>query len=223
MGRAAAARLLTEVSCARRSTRSVGSIAFAVWFSSAGCVRPCDARWFSAMTCLDLRRGWIGVCRARRRRRGRRRDSNEWLTDADHRDQFVVRHGEETEVFWSMGMQVTNPILSYGGEREKKTGLNWCVAVACVSLCAAPGSTSRAAVACRAPPLLLPCCVPPSARPAAAAAAPLAPAAATPPPHIALLYVEQCPRSGFCSSARRHKNSVRLWEGDRRFYSGGRL
>lgn len=51
---------------------------------------------------------------------------NEWLTDADHRDQFVVRHGEETEVFWSMGMQVTNPILSYGGEREKKTGLNWC-------------------------------------------------------------------------------------------------
>ncbi|KAJ1452451.1 eukaryotic translation initiation factor eIF2A-domain-containing protein [Pelagophyceae sp. CCMP2097] len=47
-----------------------------------------------------------------------------WLGDVLHRDQFVVRYNNETEVMWAE--RLAQPTLEYGGEREKEGGLYWC-------------------------------------------------------------------------------------------------
>jgi len=49
-----------------------------------------------------------------------------WLKDAQFRDQFVVRHGRDTEVYWAEAGGT--PELVYGGEREKAAGQGrfWC-------------------------------------------------------------------------------------------------
>ena len=49
-----------------------------------------------------------------------------WLEDPAYRDQFVVRHDEDTAVYWLEGRAHVPPALVYGGEREKGTGVNWC-------------------------------------------------------------------------------------------------
>lgn len=54
-----------------------------------------------------------------------RPDPTSWLTDEACRDQFVVRHGKETGVYWNNSTG-EDPNLVYGGEREKKDGKNWC-------------------------------------------------------------------------------------------------
>lgn len=47
-----------------------------------------------------------------------------WLEDSCQRDQFGVRHGSETAVYWSDGK--SDPVVDYDGSREKKAGINWC-------------------------------------------------------------------------------------------------
>lgn len=53
-----------------------------------------------------------------------RLNPSSWLSDPAHRDQFVVRHANETELHWCE--KGSAPLLEYGGEREKEQGLNWC-------------------------------------------------------------------------------------------------
>ncbi|KAF0689111.1 Aste57867_19383 [Aphanomyces stellatus] len=48
---------------------------------------------------------------------------NTWLADASSRDMFVLRHGTETELYWS---DQGRPELQYDGEREKTNGKQWC-------------------------------------------------------------------------------------------------
>jgi len=47
-----------------------------------------------------------------------------WLEDSCQRDQFAIRHGDETGVYWSDGKG--DAVVDYDGEREKKAGINWC-------------------------------------------------------------------------------------------------
>jgi translation initiation factor 3 subunit B len=47
-----------------------------------------------------------------------------WLEDPSQRDQFAIRHGKETAVYWNYGRG--DPVLDYDGAREKKAGVNWC-------------------------------------------------------------------------------------------------
>lgn len=47
-----------------------------------------------------------------------------WLEDSCQRDQFAIRQGSETAVYWNDGK--TDPIVDYDGSREKKAGINWC-------------------------------------------------------------------------------------------------
>mmetsp|Transcript_20849 Transcript_20849/g.35345 ORF Transcript_20849/g.35345 Transcript_20849/m.35345 type:complete len:781 (+) Transcript_20849:34-2376(+) len=54
-----------------------------------------------------------------------RPDPTSWLADTSCRDQFVVRHGHDTEIFWA-NHTGEDPTLVYGGEREKKDGKVWC-------------------------------------------------------------------------------------------------
>jgi translation initiation factor 3 subunit B len=55
-------------------------------------------------------------------------DTTSWMTDSLSRDQFALRYSaggtEETGVFWSEASR--NPVLFYGGEREKTNGKMWC-------------------------------------------------------------------------------------------------
>ena len=53
-----------------------------------------------------------------------RPNTMEWLEDSCQRDQFAIRHGSDTGVYWCDGKE--DPVLDYGGEREKKAGINWC-------------------------------------------------------------------------------------------------
>ena len=53
-----------------------------------------------------------------------RPNTMEWLEDSCQRDQFAIRWGNETGVYWSDGKG--DAVLDYGGEREKKAGINWC-------------------------------------------------------------------------------------------------
>jgi translation initiation factor 3 subunit B len=46
-----------------------------------------------------------------------------WLMDSARRDMFVLRHGTETELFWSDKGEIS---LEYDGEREKTNGKQWC-------------------------------------------------------------------------------------------------
>jgi len=51
-----------------------------------------------------------------------------WLFDEDGRDQFVIRHSTETQVFWNDPFkkpQNDSRELQYGGEREKKQEKTW--------------------------------------------------------------------------------------------------
>jgi len=47
-----------------------------------------------------------------------RPDPTDWLCDPLGRDQFVIRHAKETEVFWS-NMSNEDPVHVYGGERVR--------------------------------------------------------------------------------------------------------
>ncbi len=51
-------------------------------------------------------------------------DLRSWLGDEFFRDQFVVRYASETEVNWCEPMGA--PTMTYGGERQKAEGKNWC-------------------------------------------------------------------------------------------------
>ena len=53
-----------------------------------------------------------------------RPDTSAWLEDPSQRDEFVLRHGKEMEVYWSDGK--CDPVLDYGGERERDAGVAWC-------------------------------------------------------------------------------------------------
>ncbi|KAI9905619.1 hypothetical protein PsorP6_014299 [Peronosclerospora sorghi] len=46
-----------------------------------------------------------------------------WLTDPARRDMFVLRHGSETEIYWSDKGEIE---LDYAGDREKLNGKQWC-------------------------------------------------------------------------------------------------
>ena len=50
-------------------------------------------------------------------------DLNDWLLDAAVRDEYVVRHESETEVYWSDN--AGPPVPDYCGEREKREGKTW--------------------------------------------------------------------------------------------------
>lgn len=54
-----------------------------------------------------------------------RPDPTSYLVDAQCRDQFVTRHGFETEIAWA-NMTGEEPAKVYGGEREKEDGKVWC-------------------------------------------------------------------------------------------------
>jgi len=52
----------------------------------------------------------------------------DWLMDAKVRDQFVIRFGNETQVYWNDPYEHADQagrVLCYGGEREKKAGKFW--------------------------------------------------------------------------------------------------
>jgi translation initiation factor 3 subunit B len=51
-------------------------------------------------------------------------NATEWLQDENQRDEFVIRFGKETHVFWSDGKNP--PVLDYDGKREKEAGVAWC-------------------------------------------------------------------------------------------------
>ena len=51
-------------------------------------------------------------------------NTSSWLQDSSQRDQFVVRHGKETGVYWNDGQH--DPALDYDGAREKEQGVAWC-------------------------------------------------------------------------------------------------
>jgi translation initiation factor 3 subunit B len=55
-----------------------------------------------------------------------RPDPTSWLNDRHGRDQFIVRHGNETEIYWANDLTGEQPTFIYGGEREKEKGVNWC-------------------------------------------------------------------------------------------------
>jgi len=51
-----------------------------------------------------------------------------WLLDDHHRDQFVLRWGGETQVYWNDPYRKANTVgreLAYGGEREKAGDKKW--------------------------------------------------------------------------------------------------
>lgn len=51
-----------------------------------------------------------------------------WLTDDEHRDQYVVRFSDETHIYWNDPVRRSNEggrELVYGGEREKARGKCW--------------------------------------------------------------------------------------------------
>lgn len=55
-----------------------------------------------------------------------RPDPTSWLADTQFRDQFVIRHTHDTEVFWCANVAGEDPSMVYGGEREKEDGKVWC-------------------------------------------------------------------------------------------------
>jgi len=52
-------------------------------------------------------------------------DHRDWLSDVASREQFLIRYGSETEIFWH-DQNAGEPQLYYGGEREKAGGKIWC-------------------------------------------------------------------------------------------------
>jgi translation initiation factor 3 subunit B len=51
-------------------------------------------------------------------------DTSSWLLDPSQRDQFVIRQGKETVVYWSDARH--DPTVDYDGSREKQAGIPWC-------------------------------------------------------------------------------------------------
>jgi translation initiation factor 3 subunit B len=49
---------------------------------------------------------------------------NTWLEDSNQRDEFLIREGRETIVYWSDGKN--DPVVDYDGSREKEAGVAWC-------------------------------------------------------------------------------------------------
>jgi translation initiation factor 3 subunit B len=47
-----------------------------------------------------------------------------WLEDPNQRDEYVIRHGKETEVYWFDARN--DPVVDYDGAREKEAGVSWC-------------------------------------------------------------------------------------------------
>jgi translation initiation factor 3 subunit B len=47
-----------------------------------------------------------------------------WLEDPNQRDQFVIRYGKETAVYWYDAK--SDPVVDYAGGREKEAGVSWC-------------------------------------------------------------------------------------------------
>lgn len=54
-----------------------------------------------------------------------RPDPTDWLCDSLGRDQFALRYGKETDVYW-MNTSGEEPSPVYCGEREKANGKTWC-------------------------------------------------------------------------------------------------
>jgi len=54
-----------------------------------------------------------------------RADHRDWLMDTNTREQFLLRYGAETEIYWHDTL-VGEPQMYYGGEREKLNGKIWC-------------------------------------------------------------------------------------------------
>lgn len=54
-----------------------------------------------------------------------RADFRQWLEDKKCREQVLLRYQSETEIYW-MDTAVGEPVLCYGGEREKVGGKIWC-------------------------------------------------------------------------------------------------
>ena len=53
---------------------------------------------------------------------------NSWLMDEQGRDQFVVRHGIDTQIYWNDPYRKANEFgrtYKYGGEREKSQDKHW--------------------------------------------------------------------------------------------------
>lgn len=57
-----------------------------------------------------------------------RPDPTSWLTDLQCRDQFVIRHGQDTEIYWANTNAGDKPAVVYGGENQKDdaNGTVWC-------------------------------------------------------------------------------------------------
>ena len=51
-----------------------------------------------------------------------REDVRWWLSDPRFREQFVLRHGLETEVYWLDPMEGNPCTLCYDGQKEKQDG-----------------------------------------------------------------------------------------------------
>lgn len=54
-----------------------------------------------------------------------RSDFRRWLCDSKCREQLLLRYGAETAIFWHDTM-AGQPVMYYGGEREKAGGKVWC-------------------------------------------------------------------------------------------------
>lgn len=55
-----------------------------------------------------------------------RPDPTSWLTDPACRDQFAIRHSNETVINWANTNAGDKPSLVYDGESQKQGGLSWC-------------------------------------------------------------------------------------------------
>ena len=52
-------------------------------------------------------------------------NTSSWLEDGGQRDQFVIRQGRDTVVYWNDGGK-NAPNVDYDGSREKEAGVAWC-------------------------------------------------------------------------------------------------
>lgn len=56
---------------------------------------------------------------------GNAENRHAWLLDDDTRDQFAVRYGDDTEIYWHDPLRRGQRELKYGGERQKSEGKVW--------------------------------------------------------------------------------------------------
>ena len=54
-----------------------------------------------------------------------RDDLYEWLVDENSRDQFAIRQGKSTEIFWIQGPTAQPPEIAYDGSRERAQNKTW--------------------------------------------------------------------------------------------------